>query len=107
MFLSLLPLRSSLSRNEISPSLLHQEDLSPNGWILTYPSASPTANIAATSSLQETFVPTQHHSCPFLAPFLPGTSMMVEDSVTRPVPHAAIITTNSLAMVALIRYLEL
>ncbi|POI33585.1 hypothetical protein CIB84_002663 [Bambusicola thoracicus] len=36
-----------------------------------------------------------------------GTSMMVEDSVTRPVPHAAIITTNSLAMVALIRYLEL
>ncbi|OXB67185.1 hypothetical protein ASZ78_015826 [Callipepla squamata] len=36
-----------------------------------------------------------------------GTSMMVEDSVTRPVPHAAIIATNSLAMVALIRYLEL
>uniref|UniRef100_A0A669QDB4 Contactin 2 n=1 Tax=Phasianus colchicus TaxID=9054 RepID=A0A669QDB4_PHACC len=36
-----------------------------------------------------------------------GTSMMVEDSVTRPMPHAAIITTNSLAMVALIRYLEL
>uniref|UniRef100_A0A8C0FP05 Contactin 2 n=1 Tax=Bubo bubo TaxID=30461 RepID=A0A8C0FP05_BUBBB len=36
-----------------------------------------------------------------------GTSMMVEDSVTRPVPHAVIITTNSLVMVALISYLEL
>uniref|UniRef100_A0A8C3KPW7 Contactin 2 n=1 Tax=Calidris pygmaea TaxID=425635 RepID=A0A8C3KPW7_9CHAR len=36
-----------------------------------------------------------------------GTSMMVEDSVTRPVPHAVVITTNSLVMVALIRYLEL
>ncbi|NXR09306.1 CNTN2 protein, partial [Semnornis frantzii] len=36
-----------------------------------------------------------------------GTSMMVEDSVTRPVPHVAIITTNSLIMVTLISYLEL
>ncbi|KAM6041185.1 contactin-2 isoform 1-T2 [Theristicus caerulescens] len=36
-----------------------------------------------------------------------GTSMMVEDSVTRPVPHTVTITTNSLVMVALISYLEL
>uniref|UniRef100_A0A8V5HIE9 Uncharacterized protein n=1 Tax=Melopsittacus undulatus TaxID=13146 RepID=A0A8V5HIE9_MELUD len=36
-----------------------------------------------------------------------GTSMMVEDSVTRPVPHAVTIAANSLVLVALIRYLEL
>ncbi|NXC27904.1 CNTN2 protein, partial [Campylorhamphus procurvoides] len=36
-----------------------------------------------------------------------GTSMMVEDSVSRPVPHAVVITTNSLLMVALISSLEL
>lgn len=36
-----------------------------------------------------------------------GTSMMVEDSGTRPVPHAVVITTNSLLMVALISSLEL
>ncbi|KAJ7421012.1 contactin 2 [Pitangus sulphuratus] len=36
-----------------------------------------------------------------------GTSMMVEDSVARPAPHAVVITTHSLLMVALIRSLEL
>uniref|UniRef100_A0A8B9TJ31 Contactin-2 n=1 Tax=Anas platyrhynchos TaxID=8839 RepID=A0A8B9TJ31_ANAPL len=36
----------------------------------------------------------------------PRTSMMVEDSVTRPVPHAVIVA-NSLVMLALIGYLEL
>lgn len=49
----------------------------------------------------------QIDSCSFPVPFLSGTSMMVEDSVMRPVPHAVIITTNSLVMVALINYLEL
>uniref|UniRef100_A0A8C3XG01 Contactin-2 n=1 Tax=Cyanoderma ruficeps TaxID=181631 RepID=A0A8C3XG01_9PASS len=36
-----------------------------------------------------------------------GTSMMVEDSGTRPAPHVVVITTNSLLMVALISSLEL
>ncbi|XP_010221676.1 PREDICTED: contactin-2 [Tinamus guttatus] len=36
-----------------------------------------------------------------------GTSMMVEDSVTKPVPHAVVITTNSLVMLALMGYLGL
>ncbi|NWZ85971.1 CNTN2 protein, partial [Poecile atricapillus] len=36
-----------------------------------------------------------------------GTSMMVEDSGTRPAPHVVVIATNSLLMVALISSLEL
>ncbi|NXP43220.1 CNTN2 protein, partial [Leiothrix lutea] len=39
--------------------------------------------------------------------FFPGTSMMVEDSGTRPAPHIMVVTTNSLLMVALISSLEL
>ncbi|NWJ04673.1 CNTN2 protein, partial [Crypturellus undulatus] len=36
-----------------------------------------------------------------------GTSMMVEDSVTKPVPHVVVLTTNSLLMLALMGYLGL